>query len=180
MGLQAEWNGNRFEVTPGRVTPLASLSATRSISVERNEDKEGEPATQTVAFDLQTVDLSYTVARSAAGEDPREVYGRWWGQIGVFAPLFIGGRRFMADLFMLKSANPSNVQLDVGGEWLSCDIERSFEEYAVDESGLKVDSREDAGALRPGIATAAPVQTAAFVGPTEAQRQGKMPTNPGM
>ena len=180
MGLQAEWNGMRFEVAPGAVRPVSSLSTSRSISVERNEDKEGEPATQTVAYDLQTLEVEYVVARAATGEDPRAVYGRWWAMPGVYAPFYLGGRKFGADLFMLSSVSAQDVQLGPAGEWLSCTISLSFEEYAVDESGLKVDSREDATALRAGVTAASPVASALSVGPTEAQRQGKMPTNPGM
>lgn len=180
MGLQAEWNGMRFEVSPGRVAPLVDLSATREVDVERNEDKEGEPATQTVAYSLQTLDLSYRVVRAATGEDPRATYGQWWGQVGVYAPLFLGGKQFLSCLFMLKSANPSNIMLDNDGRWLACDIALSFEEYAEDESGLKLDKRVDNAALRPGITTASPVTTAVSVGPSEAQKQGKMPVNPGM
>ena len=179
MGLQAEWNGMRFEVAPGSVRPVSSLSTSRGISVERNEDKEGEPATQAIAFELQTVDLSYTVARSATGEDPRAVYGSWWGMPGIYAPLYVGGRQFGSCLFMLSKVSASDVTLDNAGEWLACTIQLSFEEYAEDESGLKVDKRADSGALRSGLTTQS-ATSAVDVGPSDAQRQGKMPSNPGM
>ena len=64
------------------------------------------------------------------------------------------------------------------GRWLSATITLAFEEYAEDESGLKIDRREVSG-LRPGLTTQT-VSTAVSVGPTDAQRAGKMPTNPGM
>lgn len=178
MGLQAEWNGMRFEVAPGNVRPIGSLSTTRGVSVERNQDKEGEPATQTVALDLMTLDVSYTAVQSATGENPRGTYGTWWRYVGTYAPFFLGGRKFMADLFMLKSCNMSDAVVDGRGEIVSCTIELSFEEYAEDESGLKTEKTVISG-LTPGVMTAS-AASALSVGPTEAQRQGKMPTNPGM
>lgn len=178
MATQAEWNGFRWGVEPGCVRPITDISSERSVSVERNEDKEGEPATQTVALDLMTIELSYTAAVGATGRDPRDEYGEWWRSVGTFAPFYLNGRKYMGDLFLLKSAAPSDVVLGPDGRWLSATISLSFEEYAEDESGLKLDKREVAG-LTPGITTQT-AATAVSVGPTDAQRQGKMPTNPGM
>lgn len=178
MGVQAEWSGNVFSVEPGNVRSLGSISASRSVSVERNEDKEGEPATQTVAFDLMTLSVSYPVIRSACGEDPRSVYGAWWRLVGTYAPFYLGGRAFMADKFLLKKADMSDIETDSSGNVLMCTIALDFEEYAEDASGLKADKGASTG-LRPGIFE----QTggsAVGVGPSDAQKRGKMPSNPGM
>ena len=178
MATQAEWNGFRWGVEPGCVRPITDLASNRSVSVERNQDKEGEPATQAVALDLMTIDLSYTAAVSATGRDPRDEYGEWWRNVGVYAPFYLNGRKYLGDLFLLKSAAPSDVILGPDGRWLSATISLAFEEYAEDESGLKLDKREVSG-LRAGLTTQT-VTTAVSVGPTDAQRAGKMPTNPGM
>lgn len=178
MATQAEWNGFTWCVRPGCVRPITSLGSSRSVSVERNEDKEGEPATQTVALDLMTIDVEYTASLAATGRDPRDEYGEWWRNVGTYAPFYLNGRKYLGDLFMLRSASPSDVVLASDGSWLSATISLAFEEYAEDASGLKLEKRE-IGGLNPGIAT----QTAASavsVGPTEAQRQGRMPENPGM
>ena len=175
--VQAEWNGISWEVSPSRVTGISSLSTSRSVSVERNEDKEGEPATQTVAYDLQTLDIEYPVAKSA-GEDPRSAYGRWWGLLGVYAPFYLNGRQFLACDMMLKSVSLSDVSLSSDGDILTDKIKLSFEEYAEDASGLKLDKLEGAS-VRPGISTQS-VTSAVGVGPSDSQRQGKMPSNPGM
>ena len=178
MGLMAEWSGMRFEVEPGNVRPIGSLSGTRSVSVERNEDKEGEPATQVVSLDLMTLDVEYTVARAATGEDPRSVCGQWWHLVGTYAPFYVCGSAFMAELFLLKSVSYSDILQGPDGRFESVKIALSFEEYAEDESGLKAEST--AYRLSPGVMTASPASTAVGVGPTDAQRAGKMPSNPGM
>ena len=178
MAAQAEWNGFVWEIGPGCVRPITDLSSNRSVSVERNEDKEGEPATQTVALDLMTIDLSYTAAIGATGRDPRDEYGEWWRSVGTYAPFYLNGRRYLGDLFLLKSAAPSGILLAPDGSWLSATISLSFEEYAEDESGLKLDKRTIAG-LTAGR-TDQTASSALSVGPSEAQRAGRMPANPGM
>lgn len=175
---QAEWSGMVFEVSPGAIRPISTLSAKRSVSVERNEDKEGQPATQSVALDLMTIDVEYDIVRSASGEDPRSVYGAWWNLVGTYAPFYVGGRKFMGDLFLLKSADVSDIEMNTSGEWVMCSIKLQFEEYAVDASGLKKTKGADTS-LRAGIMQQT-ASTAVAVGPTDEQRAGKMPGNPGM
>ena len=174
MAVQAEWNGFLWQIGPGLSCPISDLSTSRSVSVERNEDKEGEPATQTVAHDLITVDITYQEARVATGRDPFETYHGWWYWVGTYAPLYMHGEKFLVDLLMLKSVTPSDVILAPDGSWLSCSIQLSFEEYAEDESGLKLDKRE--GVLSAGQTE----QTAVDVGPSASQMAGKIPANPGM
>ena len=178
MATQAEWNGFAWTVRPYCTRPISELTCSKSVSVERNEDKEGEPATQTVAMDLVTVDLTYQAVLSATGRDPRDEYEWWTRSVGVYAPLFVSGRTFMCDLLMLKSASPSDVLLGPEGQWLSCSIQLYFEEYAEDESGLKADKVTING-LAKGVTTQT-ATTAVSVGPTDSQRAGKMPANPGM
>lgn len=178
MGVQAEWSGMRWEVQPGNVRPLGSISGTRSVKVERNDDKEGEPATQTVALELMTLSVEYTVLRSATGEDPRGVYGQWWNLVGKYAPFYLGGRAFMAELFMLKSADCDGIELDPSGNVTAIDIKLEFEEYSEEPSGLKAETGRQID-LAPGIYEQT-ATSAVDVGPSDAQRAGRMPANPGM
>lgn len=178
MTVQAEWNGFAWRVEPGCVRPITSIDGTRSVSVERNDDKEGEPATQTVALDLMTFTVNYTASLGATGRDPRDEYGEWWRNVGVYAPFYLSGRKYLGDLFLLKSAKASNQQLAADGSWLTADIELSFEEYSEEGSGLKTE-KTVIGSLRPGIAEQV-APSALSVGPSDAQRAGKMPANQGM
>lgn len=176
MAVQAEWNGFVWGVT-GSVRPITSFSPSRSVKVERNDEKEGEPATQAVSLDLMTIDLTYEAVLFATGRDPRDEYGEWWRKVGQYAPFYIGGRKFLGDLFLLMSAKPTDVVMDNSGRWLKATIELSFEEYAEEASGLKTE--QTAYSLSPGIfeQTAA---SAVDVGPSDAQRAGKMPVNKWM
>lgn len=176
--IQAEWNGFSWRVEPGCVRPISSIDGARSVSVERNEDKEGEPATQTVALDLMTFSVTYDAAISATGRDPRDEYGEWWRNVGVYAPFYLNGRKYLGDLFLLKDAKASDVELASDGSWLRATIQLSFEEYAEDASGLKTQKTEISG-LTPGV-TGQTASTALGVGPSGAQKAGKMPANAAM
>ena len=178
MSVQAEWNGFTWKVEPGCVRPIGSIDGNRSVSVERNEDKEGEPATQAVALDLMTFTVSYTASLAATGRDPRDEYGEWWRNVGIYAPFYLNGRKYLGDLFLLKSAKASDHLLAADGSWLAATIELSFEEYAEDASGLKLDKRDVSG-LTPGVMTQTST-SALDVGPSDSQKAGKMPSNPGM
>lgn len=178
MGVQAEWNGIRWTISPDSIVPLESISGGRSISVERNEEKEGEPATQTVAYDLQTLSVSFTANRQASGRDPRSMYGDFWLKVGEYAPFYLGGRKFLAPLFMLKDAKCSDMVIDGSGNVQECKIDLEFEEYAEEPSGLKA-QKGAAASLRPGIFEQT-ATSAVGVGPSTSQAAGKIPTNAGM
>ena len=178
MAVQAEWNGFTWSVEPGCVRPITSIDGARSVSVERNEDKEGEPATQTFALELMAFTVTYDAVVTATGRDPRDEYGEWWRNVGTYAPFYLGGRKYLGDLFLLMDAKASDLVLANDGSWLKATITLSFEEYAEDESGLKLEKREISG-LTPGIYQQT-ASSAVDVGPSDAQRQGRMPANPGM
>ena len=178
MAVQAEWNGFQWKVEPGCVRPIGDIDGNRSVSVERNEEKEGEPATQTVALDLMTFTVTYTASLGGTGRDPRDEYGEWWRNVGVYAPFYLNGRKYLGGLFMLKTAKASDIQLGADGRWLTASIELSFEEYTEEPSGLKAEKNEIAG-LTPGIYEQT-ATSAIDVGPSDLQKQGKMPSNPGM
>lgn len=168
----AEWSGMVWEIKPGTLRPLKSISGKRSVKVERNEDKEGEPATQTVALELMTLSVSYDEVRAATGHDPRDRFGAWWRLVGTYAPFYLNGRPFMADLFMLKSADFSDLSCDPDGNVLKLTVNLEFEEYAEDASGLK--TQETEFQLSPGIYQQT-ATSAVDVGPTDQQKAGKMP-----
>ena len=173
MSVQAEWNGFVWGIQPGRVCPLSSFSSSLSVSVERNEDKEGEPATQTVARDLIQLDVEYVCTRAGEGVDPKSEYKGWGLWVGTYAPFFMGGEKYMADLYMLKDASPSDVVIGPDGSWQSATIKLTFEQYAEDESGLKADNVAQAGLIAGVMEQTA--TSALNVGPSDAQKAGKMP-----
>lgn len=177
MAVQAAWHTLSWGYSPARVISVESFSTGRSVSVERNADKEGEPATQTVAFDLQTLSFSYTL-NATAGCSPYSEYNDARACLGIHAPFYLGGKRFPADEMLLKSVNTKDWVFGARGEAISVTVDVEFEEYAEDASGLKTE-KGNATSLRPGMSSPAP-SSALNVGPTQAQRLSMLSSNDQM
>lgn len=179
MATQITWHSLRWGYDAGCIRSVEDLSTSRAVNVERNQDKEGEPATQTVALDLATISFSYTVA-AAAGGNPRKEYETVNECIGVHAPLYLNGSKFLANEMMLKSVDASDWVLDSKGRAVSVKISVKFEEYAVDASGLKLQKVNRKSALRPGVQTAPKATSALSVGATSTQKAAKATKNKQM
>ena len=179
MATQISWHTFSWGYSAGCIRSIDDLSTSRSIDVERNEDKEGEPATQSVALSLADLSFSYTVA-TAAGGNPRSEFAAINNCLGVHAPLYLNGSRFPVNELLLKSVDASDWVLDGSGRAVSVNISLKFEEYAVDASGLKVSSIEKNSALRPGVQTAPRVSSALSVGASPAQKASRISANAQM
>ncbi len=179
MAIQITWHSFKWGFDTGCIRSVEDLSTSRSINVERNQDKEGEPATQTVALELASLSFSYTVS-AAAGGSPRKEFEAINDCPGVHAPLYLNGSKFIANEMMLKSEDASDWVLDAKGRPTSVRISVKFEEYAVDASGLKLQKVERKSALRPGVRTQPKATSALSVGATSAQKASKAKTNKQM
>lgn len=179
MATQISWHKFAWGYNGRRICSVDDLKTNRSVDVERNEDKEGQPATQTVAMALASVSFSYNVA-SGAGGNPYKEWQEIKDCIGVHAPLFLNGKRFPVKELMLKSVDASDWVLDGKGRAVSVNISLQFEEYAVDASGLKLSKITKNSALKPGLQTAPPAASALNVGATSAQKASRTAKNPQM
>lgn len=176
MATQITWHTFRWGYDASCIRSVEDLSTSRAVNVERNQDKEGEPATQTVALELATIAFSYTVS-AAAGGDPRKEYEAINECPGVHAPLYLNGAKFLANEMMLKSVDASDWVLDAMGRASSVRISVKFEEYAVDASGLKLQQVAKKSALRPGVRSKPKATSALGVGATAAQKAARVKAN---
>ena len=179
MAVQITWHTFKWGYDTGCIRTVEDLSTGRGINVERNQDKEGEPASQTVALELATLSFSYTVS-AAAGGNPRKEYEAINECPGVHAPLYLNGSKFLCGEMMLKSVKASDWVLDAKGRAVSVRISVDFEEYAVDSSGLKLQKVERSKALRPGVQTKPKATSALSVGATSAQKAARTTANKQM
>lgn len=179
MAVQISWNGFTWGYNDGKIISVDELSTSRSVDVERNEDKEGEPATQTVALALASLSFSYVVSTSAGGS-PLKEFTEMNECPGVHAPLYLNGARFIANEVMLKSCDSSDWILDGSGRAVSVKISLKFEEYAEDASGLKMSKVEKNSQLRPGVQTDASATSALSVGASSSQKAAMASSNPQM
>lgn len=178
MATQAKWHKFSWGYSASRIISVESLSTGHSISVERNEDKEGEPATQSVALELVTLSFEYTLT-AAAGCNPRREYEQMNECLGVHAPFYLSGSPYLANEMMLKSVNASDYCLDAKGRVVRVKVSVEFEEYAEDASGLKM-NKVNRDALRPGVRGGNTRTSALDIGCTSAQKSKRIKGNPQM
>lgn len=151
MPVQAQWHDMTWELSPDRVRTMRSMSTSRSLDVEKTEDSEGQPPSQTVKVNLQTLNVDYT-ASIAQGIPPRAEYGNWWNRLGqaIHAPFYLGGEQYLGCEFLLKEISFDPQVIDANGQVLVGDISLTFEEWAEEESGLKQDYRNET-TVTPGV-----------------------------
>lgn len=166
MATQAEWNGVKFEVWPSFVRPIESLDTSLGIEFERNEDTEGQPATQITRRKLQTISLTY---KSILGlwVDPKLDLDCWnWHIVnGFYAPFYLNGQDLYGRNFIITKADMSSSYIDPQGRILYADFSLEFEEYAEEARGLKVD-KGFAMTVTPGIGTGATTEQQRALGLT--------------
>lgn len=179
MGVQISWNTYVWGYSPDAIRSVNGLSVSTSVDVERNEEKDGQSATQTVALALATLSFSYDAVASA-GVNPRSEYEYISSCIGIHAPLYMNGKRFVCKEMMLKSVDASDWILDAKGRAISVKISLKFEEYAEEASGLKKQKTVKASALRPGIKKNVGATSALSVGPTATKKMKLAPKNSQM
>jgi hypothetical protein len=119
-----------FIVSPNEIVPFESLSTTVSVKSNTGEDASGTDATNTRGLELQTVTLFAKYMR-AAGVDPRLKFDAWSAQVGKVNPLYIGGKRFGPEKMMLKKVEMTDLLTNNRGEFLSLQLNLTFEEYAT-------------------------------------------------
>lgn len=149
--IQAQWNDFIWSTGGDRVRAIQSISMETELDVERNDDKEGVPATQTVRRKLHVIDLTYR-ALNGLGVDPRIELDLWDQFVahGIHAPFYLGGLDIRGREYIVTKATMETEYIDTTGRILYADFDLHFEEYAVEPSGLKVEKGLETY-FRPGI-----------------------------
>lgn len=151
MSVQAQWHDMTWDMAPDRVRQMTSLSTSRELDVEKNEDSEGAPPSQAVKVKLQTLEVSYSVS-TMQGAPPRHEYGLWFNRLqqAIHAPFYLGGEQFLGCEFLLTKIGMEPTAISPDGTIIAADLNITFEEYAEEPSGLKQDYAHEVS-LRPGV-----------------------------
>ena len=176
---QASWNGITWGFSDKKIRSIDSMKMSRSVQIERNDDKEGEPATQTVAPELATLDMKFTIVSSAGGEDPRSAWADLFWSIGTHAPFYLAGRMLMVPELLLLSVDADDWVFDKDGEAVSVTVSLKFEEYSEDAAGLKNDKGPSIN-LTPGVQEYNAEASAAALGMSSESMSGYVPENSQM
>lgn len=134
MGVKATWGPKSFYTSPGRVVPFGDFSTSVTLKADSENDTSGTEPTNTRGRDLQPFSCS-TTYHAAAGNDPMAEFNSWVKLIGMYYPIYIGGRRLgPAERFILQSVSASDMQQAENGAVLSLTLNLSFNEYSEGKS----------------------------------------------
>lgn len=133
MSVMAQWLNKTWGVTPKKIYALEALSTSFKLNKDNNNDKAGQPSTNTRAVDLQSVSFE-TFLLHAVGVDVRTEISDWKALIGAYGPLFIGGSIFGPESIQLTAVDVSDIITDDSGRLLQAKIKMSFDEYAPEPS----------------------------------------------
>lgn len=178
MGVQAAWNGYTWGYSSKKARPLEDLSTGRSVSVEQSKSKKGK-TTQKSTYDLVTVTAKFTLTASC-GCNPLSEFYKLRKMVGRYAPLFIGGKKFMkCRNFMLEQIAVSSKTLDGAGRILSLDATVTWKEYRRTKKGLMAQSGAKAK-LKPGVKKYNARKSALAIGATSADKNKRKAKNKQM
>lgn len=134
MGVKAKWGPKSFHTSPHEIVPFNGFSTSVTLKSDSENDTSGTEPTNTRGRELQPFSCS-TTYHVAAGSDPLAEFNSWVKLIGMYYPLYVGGRRIgPAERFILQGVDASDMQQAENGAVLSLTISLSFNEYSEGKS----------------------------------------------
>lgn len=125
----ARWGPKGFTVSPSMIVPFNGFSTSLSLKADSENDTSGTAPTNTRGRELRPINFE-TVYVAAAGVDPRDQVAQWEAQLGNSYPLYIGEKRFGPPKMKLTNVAVSDVQFTSTGQWISCKVDLTLEEYS--------------------------------------------------
>lgn len=138
MGVMLKWLDKRLEISPLRVAAVEDISVSRGLQSDNTTDKDGKSTKNLRGYDARKFSCSFKAVYNAGFPDVMGELESWEDLVGMYAPLYLGGRQYADHPFMLTSVNGGDVELDPrSGRLLACQIKLDFEERTENKSGAK-------------------------------------------
>ena len=125
----ARWGPKGFTVSPSLIVPFNGFSTSLALKADSENDTSGTAPSNTRGRELRPINFE-TVYVAAAGVDPRDQVSQWEAQLGNSYPLYIGAKRFGPPKMTLTNVAVSDVQFTSTGQWISCKVALTLEEYS--------------------------------------------------
>ena len=161
MGYQARWGPKGFIISPNKIVPLTGLSTSLTLKEDSENDTSGTQPTNTRGRELRPITFSVPYY-AAAGVDPRDQIRQWEAELGKSYPFLIEGKKFGADKMKLTNVETSDIQLSNSGQFISCVISITLEEYSEGKKSKLVGKSGSGGKDAALSATASPMDRAAL------------------
>lgn len=159
--IQAQWRTHKFIISTTQIKGLEDLSLAAALKYETQTVKGGKDKILDKGIEPENIPLSYTPA-IVAGSKPREEYDSWRDDLGKSAALYLGGKRYGKNKFILTKANFSTTFINNSGVIQLATINLNFtEDYlsAVVKQAKKSETKTTTSAVA--------------VGPTKAEKKKK-------
>ena len=163
MGYQARWGPKGFIISPNKIVPLTGLSTSLTLKADSENDTSGTQPTNTRGRELRPITFSVPYY-AAVGVDPRDQIRQWEAELGKSYPFLIEGKKFGADKMMLTNVETSDIQLSNSGQFISCTISITLEEYS-DGKKSKLVSKSSSGSTAEALAATASAMDRAALKP---------------
>lgn len=137
MGVMLTWLEKTLEVNPHHMAPLEGVSADRGLQSDKNTDSAGTTTKNLRGYEPRKFSCQYKAVTRAGTPDIVGDFASWEALVGMYAPIYINGKRFGGKKYILNSVNISDVIVSPSGAWLSGVIKLDFEEYENEKSGDK-------------------------------------------
>ena len=137
MGVMMTWLEKTLEVNPSHMTPIENISASRTLQSDKNTDSAGTTTKNLRGYDPRKFSCQYRATSRAGTPDVVGDFASWEALVGMYAPLYINGKRFGGKKYILNSVDISDVVASPSGAWLTGVIKLDFEEYEDEKSSEK-------------------------------------------
>lgn len=135
--VQASWLDMKFEMNPqgGLLSLFNKFSVSSKLVTNANNDAAGQSKNDTISRDLTTLTIDVKVL-SSEEIDARGIAEEWDAHLGDYAPLYVGGSKFMFENFQLTGCK-WDPKFTPSGDIDSVLINLEFKEYAPEKASGK-------------------------------------------
>jgi hypothetical protein len=140
MAVIASWRDKKWEISPQKIQAFNKLSTSFAVKTETKTTKDGKE--EKIIKGLDLIPLSFDMKISdAIGIDVLKEIESWKDLVGKTGSFNLGGKRFLAEVYMLNSVSIDEIEVDGLGRTRSATISFSF----VEAETKKVEVTSKAG-----------------------------------
>jgi uncharacterized protein len=134
--VQAEWNGQKWEISKEKVRPVSSLEIENTARTKTDSEND---VTVFVGRGLELANLTFKTSTMTGG-DPAAERAALDKLVGTAAPLYVGEEQIGENDMLLRSAEISNAVLNGEGAIIAAEITLDFVEKANpgSDTGIKI------------------------------------------
>lgn len=126
----ASFSTKIFEVSGDKIYTFQDLQYSSSLQTEKQDSVGNKPSTYNKGSDLDTMSFKLKLDVSN-GINPRNEWEEWKSILdsGVAYQFIMGGKPLGSNNYILVGVKPSDFNIDNVGNFLSLELDLSFEEY---------------------------------------------------